>query len=122
AMAAEACLRLVDEHQMLVEVGSAAALSVVGKSLVHQIVPDLDAHSHIVVVVSGGANISFEKLEACRQRFPFPAPIIAKSGQEIFMRMSDSNSTPTSAPAVRQTSAISTSTTAAAATLAVGRN
>ncbi|KAJ2591103.1 hypothetical protein EV177_008932, partial [Coemansia sp. RSA 1804] len=53
------------------------------------IVPDLDHDSHVVVVVTGGANINFERMEAYRQRFPFPAPIIAKSGQEIFLRMTD---------------------------------
>ncbi|KAJ1748484.1 catabolic L-serine/threonine dehydratase [Coemansia sp. RSA 1290] len=90
AMAVEACRRLLDEHQLLVEIGSAAALSVVGKGLLHQIVPALDHRCHVVVVVTGGANINFERLEACRQRFPYPAPIIAKSGQEIFMRMLDS--------------------------------
>ncbi|KAJ2518167.1 catabolic L-serine/threonine dehydratase [Coemansia sp. RSA 1939] len=89
AMAVEACRRLLDDHQLLVEVGSAAALSIVGKGIIHQIVPDLDHDSHVVVVVTGGANINFERLEAYRQRFPFPAPIIAKSGQEIFLRMTD---------------------------------
>ncbi|KAI8322559.1 tryptophan synthase beta subunit-like PLP-dependent enzyme, partial [Martensiomyces pterosporus] len=67
AMAAEACRRLLDDHQLLVEIGSAAALSIVGKGLVHQIVPDLDCNSHVVVIVTGGANISFDRLEACRQ-------------------------------------------------------
>ncbi|KAJ2553390.1 catabolic L-serine/threonine dehydratase [Coemansia sp. RSA 1933] len=89
AMAVEACRRLLDEHQLLVEAGSAAALSIVGKGIIHQIVPELDHESHVVVVVTGGANINFDRLEAYRQRFPFPAPIIAKSGQEIFLRMSD---------------------------------
>ncbi|KAJ1959213.1 tRNA-histidine guanylyltransferase 1-like [Dipsacomyces acuminosporus] len=63
AMAAEACRRLLDEHQLLVEVG-----------------------------MTGGANINFDRLESYRQRFPYPAPIIAKSGHEIFMRMSDPTS------------------------------
>ncbi|KAJ2233073.1 catabolic L-serine/threonine dehydratase [Coemansia sp. RSA 1722] len=89
AMAAEACRRFLDDHQMLIEVGSAAALSVVGKGLVHQIIPDLGHNSHVVVVVTGGANINFDRLDSYRQRFPYPAPIIAKSGQEIFMRMLD---------------------------------
>ncbi|KAJ1836143.1 catabolic L-serine/threonine dehydratase [Coemansia sp. RSA 2703] len=90
AMAAEACRRFLDEHQMLIEVGSAAALSIVGKGLIHQILPDLDHNSHIVVIVTGGANINFDRLDSYRQRFPYPAPIIAKSGQEVFMRMLDS--------------------------------
>ncbi|KAJ2535836.1 catabolic L-serine/threonine dehydratase, partial [Coemansia sp. RSA 1878] len=90
AMAVDACRRLLDNHQLLVEVGSAAALSVVGKGLLRQILPSLGPRCHVVVVVTGGANISFDRLDACRQRFPFPAPIIAKSGQEIFMRMLDS--------------------------------
>ncbi|KAJ2354545.1 catabolic L-serine/threonine dehydratase [Coemansia erecta] len=90
AMAVDACRRLLDDHQLLVEVGCAAALSVVGKGLLRQIVPCLGPRCHVVVVVTGGANTSFDRLDACRQRFPFPAPIIAKSGQEIFMRMLDS--------------------------------
>ncbi|KAJ1724045.1 catabolic L-serine/threonine dehydratase [Coemansia erecta] len=90
AMAAEACRRFLDEHQMLIEVGSAAALSIIGKGLIHQIVPDLDHNSHIVVIVTGGANINFDRIDSYRQRFPYPAPIIAKSGQEVFMRMLDS--------------------------------
>ncbi|KAJ2394962.1 catabolic L-serine/threonine dehydratase, partial [Coemansia sp. RSA 2559] len=77
AMAVEACRRLLDDHQLLVEAGSAAALSIVGKGVIHQIVPELDHESHVVVVVTGGANINFERLEAYRQRFPYPAPIIA---------------------------------------------
>ncbi|KAJ1668555.1 catabolic L-serine/threonine dehydratase [Coemansia sp. RSA 1813] len=89
AMAVEACRRLLDDHHLLVEAGSAAALSIVGKGIIHQIVPELDHESHVVVVVTGGANISFDRLEAYRQRFPYPAPIIAKSGQEIFLCMSD---------------------------------
>ncbi|KAJ2761841.1 catabolic L-serine/threonine dehydratase, partial [Coemansia nantahalensis] len=89
AMAVEACRRLLDEHQLLVEVGSAAALSVVGKGLIHQIIPSLGHTSNVVVVVTGGANINFDRLESCRQRFPYPAPTIAKSGQEIFMCMID---------------------------------
>ncbi|KAJ2103379.1 tRNA-histidine guanylyltransferase 1-like, partial [Coemansia sp. RSA 922] len=90
AMAVEACRRLLDDHQLLIEIGSAAALSIVGKRLVHQIIPDLGSDDHVVVIVTGGANISFDRLDSCRQRFPYPAPIIAKSGHEIFMRMSDS--------------------------------
>ncbi|KAJ1824479.1 catabolic L-serine/threonine dehydratase [Coemansia sp. RSA 2675] len=90
AMAVEACRRFLDDHQLLIEIGSAAALSVVGKRLVHQIIPDLGSDDHIVVIVTGGANISFDRLDSCRQRFPYPAPTIAKSGHEIFMRMSDS--------------------------------
>lgn len=89
AMAVEACRRMLDDHQMLIEIGSAAALSVVGKGLVHQIVPDLTKNSHIVVIVTGGANINFDRLQTCTQRFQYPAPTIAKSGHEIFMRMSD---------------------------------
>ncbi|KAJ1728572.1 catabolic L-serine/threonine dehydratase [Coemansia biformis] len=100
AMAVEACRRLLDEHQLLVEVGSAAALSVVGKGLVHQIIPGLNHDSHVVVVVTGGANTNFDRLEACRQRFPYPAPIIAKSGHEIFMCMHDAALTPAPGPAV----------------------
>ncbi|KAI9503566.1 tryptophan synthase beta subunit-like PLP-dependent enzyme, partial [Coemansia spiralis] len=64
AMAVEACRRLLDEHQLLVEAGSAAALSIIGKGLVHQIVPGLDHESHVVVIVTGGANINFDKLES----------------------------------------------------------
>ncbi|KAJ2159976.1 catabolic L-serine/threonine dehydratase [Coemansia sp. RSA 552] len=90
AMAVEACRRLLDEHQMLVEAGSAAALSVVGKGLIHQIIPGLDHESHVVVVVTGGANVSLDRLDSWRQRFACPAPIIAKSGNEVFMRMVDS--------------------------------
>ncbi|KAJ2503260.1 catabolic L-serine/threonine dehydratase [Coemansia sp. RSA 2052] len=90
AMAVEACRRFLDDHQLLIEIGSAAALSIVGKGLIHQIIPDLARDDHIVVIVTGGANISLDRLDACRQRFPYPAPIIAKSGHEIFMRMSDS--------------------------------
>ncbi|KAJ2608531.1 catabolic L-serine/threonine dehydratase [Coemansia sp. RSA 1365] len=91
AMSVEACCRFLDEHHLLVEIGSAAALSVVTKGLVNQIVPALGPESHVVVVVTGGANISLDRLESCRQRFPYPAPIIAKSGHEIFMRMLDSS-------------------------------
>ncbi|KAJ2742601.1 catabolic L-serine/threonine dehydratase [Coemansia sp. BCRC 34301] len=90
AMAVEACRRFLDDHQLLIEIGSAAALSVVGKGLVRQIIPDLASDDHIVVIVTGGANISLDRLDSCRQRFPYPAPIIAKSGHEIFMRMSES--------------------------------
>ncbi|KAJ2897790.1 catabolic L-serine/threonine dehydratase [Coemansia aciculifera] len=90
AMAVEACRRFLDDHQMLIEIGSAAALSIVGKGLIHQIIPNLASDDHIVVIVTGGANISLDRLDACRQRFPYPAPIIAKSGHEIFMRMPDS--------------------------------
>ncbi|KAJ2082180.1 catabolic L-serine/threonine dehydratase [Coemansia sp. RSA 988] len=91
AMSVEACRRFLDDHHLLVEIGCAAALSVVAKGLVHQIVPALGPESHVVVVVTGGANISLDRLESCRQRFPYPAPIIAKSGHEIFMRMLDSS-------------------------------
>ncbi|KAJ2001917.1 catabolic L-serine/threonine dehydratase, partial [Coemansia thaxteri] len=89
AMAVEACRRLLDDHQFLIEIGSAAALSIVGKGLVRQILPDLDSDDHVVVVVTGGANISLDRLDSCRQRFAYPAPTIAKSGLEIFMRMPD---------------------------------
>ncbi|KAJ2793922.1 catabolic L-serine/threonine dehydratase, partial [Coemansia guatemalensis] len=91
AMSVEACRRFLDDHHLLVEVGCAAALSAVSKGLVHQIVPALGPESHVVVVVTGGANINLDRLESCRQRFPYPAPIIAKSGHEIFMRMPDSS-------------------------------
>ncbi|KAJ2708928.1 catabolic L-serine/threonine dehydratase [Coemansia spiralis] len=100
AMAVEACRRLLDEHQLLVEVGSAAALSVVGKGLIHQIVPGLGHNSNVVVIVTGGANTNFDRLESCRQRFPYPAPIIAKSGQEIFMSMLDAALPPGSSSSV----------------------
>ncbi|KAJ1991977.1 catabolic L-serine/threonine dehydratase [Coemansia spiralis] len=114
AMAVEACRRLLDEHQLLVEAGSAAALSIIGKGLVHQIVPGLDHESHVVVIVTGGANINFDKLESYRQRFPYPAPIIAKSGHEIFMRMIDaaqpaSNCTTSAATGSLSTSSVNAS-------------
>ncbi|PIA17499.1 l-serine dehydratase/L-threonine deaminase-like protein, partial [Coemansia reversa NRRL 1564] len=67
AMSVEACCRFLDEHHLLVEIGSAAALSVVAKGLVNQIVPALGPESHVVVVVTGGANISLDRLESCRQ-------------------------------------------------------
>ncbi|KAJ1899245.1 catabolic L-serine/threonine dehydratase [Kickxella alabastrina] len=89
AMAVEACRRFLDDHHMLIEVGSAAALSIVAKGLTSHVIPDLDSNSDVVVLVTGGANINFDRLDSYRQRFPYPAPIIAKSGQDVFMRMLD---------------------------------
>ncbi|KAJ2865214.1 catabolic L-serine/threonine dehydratase, partial [Coemansia asiatica] len=110
AMAAEACRRFLDDHQMLIEVGSAAALSVVGKGLVQQIIPDLGHNSHVVVIVTGGANINFDRLDSYRQRFPYPAPIIARSGQEIFMRMLDTTQSVTAGGLLSSNSGISSAT------------
>jgi len=62
AEAAMACVKLANDHKIIIEVACGAAVAPAYFDRLQQLVPSLDAASRVVVVACGGSNVSLEKL------------------------------------------------------------
>jgi L-serine/L-threonine ammonia-lyase len=73
---------------MIVEAASGAGLSLCYTQLVRDILPSLEQDSDVVVLVTGGSDISLAQLDEYKKKY-FRPPVIVKSGSEVFLKMDD---------------------------------
>lgn len=73
---------------MLVEASSGAALSLCYTEIIRDILPSLSPSSDIVVLVTGGSDISLDHLDEYRKLYDSP-PVVVKSGSDVFLRLDD---------------------------------
>jgi L-serine/L-threonine ammonia-lyase len=73
---------------MIVEAASGAGLSLCYTQLVRDILPSLEQDSDVVVLVTGGSDISLAQLDEYKEKYYKP-PVIVKSGSEVFLKMDD---------------------------------
>lgn len=71
---------------MIVEAASGAGLSLCYTQLIRDILPSLNQDSEVVVLVTGGSDISLAQLDEYRKKYLRP-PVIVKSGGEVFLKM-----------------------------------
>ncbi|ORX47456.1 tryptophan synthase beta subunit-like PLP-dependent enzyme [Hesseltinella vesiculosa] len=88
AMAANASLLFTDDNRMLVEAASGAALSICYTEIIRYILPSLSMSSDVVVLVTGGSDISLEDMEGYRRAYDTP-PVVVKSGSDSFLKLDD---------------------------------
>lgn len=81
-------LRLVEDYKTLVEPACGAALSLCYTEIVRDILPSLEPGSDIIVLVTGGSDITLNQLDEYRKKYLKP-PVIVKSGSEVFLKMDD---------------------------------
>nr|5C3U_A Chain A, L-serine ammonia-lyase [Rhizomucor miehei CAU432] len=86
AMAADAVRLFAEDFKMLVEASAGAALSLCYTHLIRDILPSLSPAKDVVVLVTGGSDISLAHLDEYRKKYMHPA-VVVKSGSEIFMKM-----------------------------------
>lgn len=73
---------------MIVEAASGAGLSLCYTQLVRDILPSLEQDSDVIVLVTGGSDISLSQLDEYKKKY-FRPPVIVKSGGEVFLKMDD---------------------------------
>ncbi|KAF7724019.1 hypothetical protein EC973_001426 [Apophysomyces ossiformis] len=88
AMAADAVRRFADHNRILVEAASGAALSLCYTQIIRDILPSLSTASDVVVIVTGGSDISLAHLDEYREKYMDP-PVVVKSGSEVFLKTED---------------------------------
>jgi len=75
---------------MLIEPSSAAAVSLCYSNVIHDIL-ELESTSKVVVIITGGNDISLKQLESPNYKCSTPVPIIVKSGSDIYMKLNGQN-------------------------------
>lgn len=78
----------VDDNKMLVEASSGAALSLCYTEIIRDILPNISPASDVIVLVTGGSDISLEHLDHYRKNFEQP-PVVVKSGSDVFLKLDD---------------------------------
>ncbi|CAO3636842.1 unnamed protein product [Mucor hiemalis] len=86
AMAADAVRQFAEDTKMIVEAASGAGLSLCYTQLIRDILPSLTQESEVVVLVTGGSDISLTQMDEYRKKYYRP-PVIVKSGSEVFLKM-----------------------------------
>lgn len=79
---------MIEDTKMIVEAASGAGLSLCYTQVIRDILPSLEQDSDIVVLVTGGSDISLSQLDEYRKKY-FKPPVIVKSGGEVFLKMDD---------------------------------
>ncbi|KAL7311206.1 catabolic L-serine/threonine dehydratase [Mucor circinelloides] len=88
AMAADAVRLFAEDNKFIVEAASGAGLSLCYTQVIRDILPSLEQDSDVVVLVTGGSDISLAQLDEYRKKY-FRPPVIVKSGGEVFLKMED---------------------------------
>lgn len=88
AMAADAVRLFAEDNKLIVEAASGAGLSLCYTQVIRDILPSLEQDSDVVVLVTGGSDISLTQLDEYRKKY-FRPPVIVKSGGEVFLKMED---------------------------------
>lgn len=73
---------------MIVEAASGAGLSLCYTQVIRDILPSLEQDCDVIVLVTGGSDISLAQLEEYKKKY-FKPPVIVKSGGEVFLKMDD---------------------------------
>ncbi|CEI92696.1 hypothetical protein RMCBS344292_06949 [Rhizopus microsporus] len=87
-MAADSVRQFAEDYKTLVEPACGAALSLCYTEIVRDILPSLEPGSDIIVLVTGGSDITLNQLDEYRKKYLKP-PVIVKSGSEVFLKMDD---------------------------------
>ncbi|KAK4518682.1 vacuolar alkaline phosphatase [Mucor velutinosus] len=88
AMAADAVRLFAEDNKLIVEAASGAGLSLCYTQVIRDILPSLEQDADVVVLVTGGSDISLAQLDEYRKKY-FRPPVIVKSGGEVFLKMED---------------------------------
>lgn len=88
AMAADAVRLFAEDNKFIVEAASGAGLSLCYTQVIRDILPSLEQEADVVVLVTGGSDISLTQLDEYRKKY-FRPPVIVKSGGEVFLKMED---------------------------------
>ncbi|KAL9550500.1 hypothetical protein MBANPS3_004706 [Mucor bainieri] len=88
AMAADAVRLFAEDNRLIVEAASGAGLSLCYTQVIRDILPSLEQEADVVVLVTGGSDISLTQLDEYRKKY-FRPPVIVKSGGEVFLKMED---------------------------------
>ncbi|GAN01785.1 L-serine dehydratase/L-threonine deaminase [Mucor ambiguus] len=88
AMAADAVRLFAEDNKLIVEAASGAGLSLCYTQVIRDILPSLEQDADVVVLVTGGSDISLTQLDEYRKKY-FRPPVIVKSGGEVFLKMED---------------------------------
>lgn len=88
AMAADAVRLFAEDNKLIVEAASGAGLSLCYTQVIRDILPSLEQDCDVVVLVTGGSDISLTQLDEYRKKY-FRPPVIVKSGGEVFLKMED---------------------------------
>lgn len=88
AMAADAVRLFAEDNKAIVEAASGAGLSLCYTQLIRDILPNLAQDCEVIVLVTGGSDISLGQLDEYRKKY-FRPPVIVKSGGEVFLKMDD---------------------------------
>lgn len=78
----------IEDTKMIVEAASGAGLSLCYTQLIRDILPSLGQDCDVIVLVTGGSDISLSQLDEYRKKYYRP-PVIVKSGGEVFLKMDD---------------------------------
>ncbi|KAI8368443.1 tryptophan synthase beta subunit-like PLP-dependent enzyme [Choanephora cucurbitarum] len=88
AMAADAVRLFAEDNKVIVEAASGAGLSLCYTQIIRDILPSLEQECDVIVLVTGGSDISLGQLDEYRKKY-FRPPVIVKSGGEVFLKMDD---------------------------------
>ncbi|KAG1352722.1 hypothetical protein G6F62_002601 [Rhizopus arrhizus] len=88
AMAADSVRQFAEDAKTLVEPACGAALSLCYTQIIRDILPSLGSGSDVIVLVTGGSDITLNQLDEYRKKYLKP-PVIVKSGSEVFLKMDD---------------------------------
>lgn len=78
----------LEDAKTLVEPACGAALSLCYTQIIRDILPSLESGSDVIVLVTGGSDITLNQLDEYRKKYLKP-PVIVKSGSEVFLKMDD---------------------------------
>ncbi|KAG1141803.1 hypothetical protein G6F37_006430 [Rhizopus arrhizus] len=88
AMAADAVRQFAEDNKVLVEPACGAVLSLCYTQIIRDILPSLEPGSDVIVLITGGSDITLSQLDEYRKKYHKP-PVIVKSGSEVFLKMDD---------------------------------
>ena len=74
---------------MIVEPAAGTGLSLCYTQIIRDIMPSLTPSSDVVVLVTGGSDITLNDLDEYRKKYTSP-PVVVKSGSEVFLKMDNS--------------------------------
>ncbi|KAI7860351.1 tryptophan synthase beta subunit-like PLP-dependent enzyme [Circinella umbellata] len=89
AMAADAVRLFAENNRMIVEPAAGTGLSLCYTQIIRDIMPSLTPTSDVVVLVTGGSDITLNDLDEYRKKYTSP-PVVVKSGSEVFLKMDNS--------------------------------
>lgn len=77
-----------EDNKILVEPACGAVLSLCYTQIIRDILPSLEPGSDVIILITGGSDITLSQLDEYRKKYHKP-PVIVKSGSEVFLKMDD---------------------------------